>query len=286
MGFLDLPSDITHLIYNYYFACHLVTITTSEKVNADDIQDDVEVTGWNELMPLLLTCKQIHADAVPYLTKVTVRVDMVDHYHAKLVNNLSRPHVTQYLVPAIEHLWKRMSTLTTLSQGAPDQKTPRPRLANFQLCLYTCYDDFEPGVESDAESENAASSTHAVRDTLAEVAAGKYNDLVIAEGGMYASQRLARLRPSMPGIAFAETYVVFDLAVSYMNDSQSVSHVEMVSRAKESLPFHTADGDQRHLLRYRLNGDAKVLWRRPCRRDLIARPMDGIPLVECDTTHN
>jgi len=237
MGFLDLPSDITHIIYNYYFACHLVRITTTERVNGCYVQDDVEVTGWNELMPLLLTCRQIHANAGPYLKKVTVRVDMVDHYHAKLANNMSRPNVTRYLVPAIEHIWNCMSRLTTLRQGSPDQKTPRPRLANFQICLYDCYEHLE---QAD-ESEDAASSTLAAANLLAEVAAGRYDDDYITKAAMYASQRLARLKPSMPNIAFAETYVVLDLNVSYLTRSDCISYMEMVSRAKGDLRIHIAD---------------------------------------------
>lgn len=63
MRFLDLPPDITHIIYDYYFACHLVRITTTEKVDANYVHDDVVVTGWNELLPLLLTCKQIYTTA-------------------------------------------------------------------------------------------------------------------------------------------------------------------------------------------------------------------------------
>lgn len=271
MRFLDLPPDIAHIIYDYYFASHLVRITTTEKVDADYVHDDVVVTGWNELLPLLLTCKQIYTTAGPYLNKATVRVDMIEHYHGKLVSKTHRPNVTQYLVPAIEHVWKCISRFTMLNQEIHAQKTPRAYLSNFQICLY----DLTDPLEHATESEDAAATAGAASNLPAEIAAGRYDSDMMEIAAMNAFQTLARLKPSMPNIAFAEIYVVFLLEVSYRTPFGDIEGTHELFKTE-------------HLLRYLpdtlLNADGKILWRRQLQPQLDEQPVSEIPLIGCDPT--
>lgn len=229
MHFLDLPSEISHIIYSHFFASQLVTITTGEALDAGTIHDRVEVTGWDDLLPLLLTCKQIYHSAGPYLRKATVRVDMISHYYAKLVHYQSRPHVTRRLVPAIEHVWNCISRLT-----APEQTEAVPpslasaSLPNFQLCLYDCFDHWEY-----TPASANPDTYHQEQAKLRSLAvAGRYDESSIQTCATTASQILARLRPSMPDVGFAEILVVFDLETYYRDLSLSVDDVrtELVSR--------------------------------------------------------
>jgi len=205
MHFLDLPSDITHLIYTCHFASCLVRITPVEQLRDNNVYDDVEVTGWNEILPLLLTCKHIHRNASPYISRATVRVDVISYYHKMAKYHQFRPHVTRALVPAIEHVWSCLTSFINPTQGAIGSKANQSiKLTNFQLCLY----DHSSYTESGIEWTDIAAYAN---EEVEEYVAGDPDDGQIVTALEYAVRALRRLKPSLPKVAFEEIIVALEL---------------------------------------------------------------------------
>ncbi|KAK5941596.1 hypothetical protein PMZ80_005544 [Knufia obscura] len=217
MNLLDLPSEITHSIYSYLFASHLVIITASEELDAGNIRDVVDITGWDELIHLFLTCKQIYRSVRPYLKMVTVRVDVISHYHSSYLQISRRPHLTNVLVPAVKHVWSCMSRLTNLEDRSHTSNVSSSApLPNFQICFYDSMAIYEQRSPADL----VATILKASKNPPYEI--GIYPEKLFGSCATTTTQRLTRLKPSMSEVVFTEVFVVFDLVV--YGDEEFLDH--------------------------------------------------------------
>ena len=206
IDFLDLPPEVACIIYSYYFASQLVTITTTGDHSLCVTPESVKITGWNDVVHPLLVCKQIYYSASPHNSKATVRVEMSCHFYAELVSGQQAPCVNQKLVPAVKHVWKCMNTLAPPKEiseaGSPSC------LSNFQSCIYNL---FGKVVRREFLPEYADSAAYFQEVTMD----GKYDESTIRMSAASAFLSLNALQVGMLEVVFSEVFIACDLQATH-----------------------------------------------------------------------